>query len=96
MGARCCHLSLRLPFPNTTVPIIVFVMSLPLNRLFALPCPLQSVWASKYNARAFVSTRKVGISFDDVRMAVLCQRIVPAQVRGSNKLSKRRERVWEK
>jgi hypothetical protein len=38
------------------------------------------VWASKYNDRAFVSTRKVGISFDDVRMAVLCQRVVPAQV----------------
>ena len=46
----------------------------------ALPLP-QSVWASKYNDRAYVSTRKVGINFDDVRMAVLCQRIVPAQVR---------------
>ncbi|PRW33076.1 alpha-glucan water chloroplastic [Chlorella sorokiniana] len=40
---------------------------------------LKSVWASKYNDRAYVSTRKVGLSFDDVRMAVLCQRIVPAQ-----------------
>lgn len=43
--------------------------------------PPQSVWASKYNDRAYVSTRKVGINFDDVRMAVLCQRVVPAQVR---------------
>ncbi|KAL4448876.1 hypothetical protein ABPG77_007593 [Micractinium sp. CCAP 211/92] len=40
---------------------------------------LKSVWASKYNDRAYVSTRKVGINFDDVRMAVLCQRVVPAQ-----------------
>eukprot|EP00887_Chlorella_sp_A99_P007269 scaffold2.g7269.t1 len=40
---------------------------------------LKAVWASKYNERAFVSTRKVGISFDDVRMAVLCQRVVPAR-----------------
>ncbi|KAI3430517.1 hypothetical protein D9Q98_005110 [Chlorella vulgaris] len=40
---------------------------------------LKSVWASKYNDRAFLSCRKVGINFDDVRMAVLCQRIVPAQ-----------------
>jgi alpha-glucan,water dikinase len=40
---------------------------------------LKAVWASKYNERAFMSTRKVGISFDDVRMAVLCQRVVPAQ-----------------
>lgn len=40
---------------------------------------LKSVWASKYNDRAYVSTRKVGLNFDDIRMAVLCQRIVPAQ-----------------
>ncbi|KAL4422809.1 hypothetical protein ABPG75_009006 [Micractinium tetrahymenae] len=40
---------------------------------------LKSVWASKYNDRAYVSTRKVGLNFDDVRMAVLCQRVVPAQ-----------------
>ena len=39
------------------------------------------MWASKYNDRAYVSTRKVGIDFDAVRMAVLCQRVVPAQVR---------------
>jgi hypothetical protein len=43
------------------------------------------VWASKYNDRAFLSCRKVGINFDDVRMAVLCQRIVPAQVRSQVK-----------
>lgn len=40
---------------------------------------LRSVWASKYNDRAYVSTRKVGIPFDDVRMAVLVQRVVPAR-----------------
>jgi len=40
---------------------------------------LRAVWASKYNERAFVSTRKVGIHFDDVRMAVLLQQVVPAR-----------------
>ena len=34
---------------------------------------LQAVWASKYNERAYYSTRKVGINFEDVRMAVLTQ-----------------------
>ena len=34
---------------------------------------LRAVWASKYTDRAFTSTRKVGIGFDDVRMAVLVQ-----------------------
>jgi alpha-glucan,water dikinase len=40
---------------------------------------LRAVWASKYNDRAYVSTRKVGIPFDAVRMAVLCQAVVPAR-----------------
>ena len=52
------------------------------HRLALILPPLQSVWASKYNDRAYMSTRKVGINFDDIRMAVLCQRVVPAQVRG--------------
>lgn len=37
------------------------------------------MWASKYNDRAFYSCRKVGLRFDDVRMAVLCQRVVPVR-----------------
>ena len=47
---------------------------------FTLPLPhlLQGVWASQYNERAMLSMRKVGIDFRDIRMAVLCQRVVPA------------------
>lgn len=40
---------------------------------------LKGVWASKYNDRAYYSLRKVGLNFDDVRMAVLVQRVVPAR-----------------
>lgn len=39
---------------------------------------MQGVWASQYNERAMLSMRKVGIDFRDIRMAVLCQRVVPA------------------
>mmetsp|Transcript_19942 Transcript_19942/g.51852 ORF Transcript_19942/g.51852 Transcript_19942/m.51852 type:complete len:1521 (-) Transcript_19942:995-5557(-) len=39
---------------------------------------IKGVWASKYNDRAYISLRKIGLSFDDVRMAVLVQRVVPA------------------
>ncbi len=39
---------------------------------------LKGVWASKYNDRAYYSMRKVGLNFDDVRMAVLVQQVVPA------------------
>jgi len=38
----------------------------------------QGVWASKYNERALLSMRKVGLDFRDLRMAVLVQRVVPA------------------
>lgn len=40
---------------------------------------LKGVWASKYNDRAYYSLRKAGLDFDSVRMAVLVQRVVPAQ-----------------
>jgi alpha-glucan, water dikinase len=37
------------------------------------------VWASKFNDRAYFSMRKVGLNFMDLRMAVLVQRVVPAE-----------------
>lgn len=37
---------------------------------------VQGVWASMYNERAMLSMKKVGIDFKDIRMAVLCQRVV--------------------
>ena len=46
--------------------------------LFDTPFRAQGVWASKYNERALLSMRKVGLDFRDLRMAVLVQRVVPA------------------
>ena len=40
---------------------------------------VQGVWASKYNERALLSMKKVGLDFKDLRMAVLVQRVVPAE-----------------
>ena len=40
---------------------------------------IKSVWASKFNERAYIATSKVGISINDIRMAVLCQKIIPAE-----------------
>lgn len=37
------------------------------------------VWASKFNDRAYFSMRKVGLDFMHLRMAVLVQRVVPAE-----------------
>jgi alpha-glucan,water dikinase len=40
---------------------------------------IKSVWASKFNERAYIATSKVGITLKDIRMAVLCQKIIPAE-----------------
>jgi alpha-glucan,water dikinase len=37
---------------------------------------IKSVWASKFNERAYISTLKAGISMRDIVMAVLCQEVV--------------------
>ena len=39
---------------------------------------IKSVWASKFNERAYLATYKVGINISDIKMAVLCQKIIPA------------------
>lgn len=40
---------------------------------------MKGVWASKFNDRAFFSMRKVGLEIENLRMAVLVQRVVPAE-----------------
>lgn len=35
--------------------------------------------ASKFNERAYISTKKIGINLDQIRMAVLIQKIVQAE-----------------
>ena len=37
---------------------------------------IKSVWASKYNERAYLSTLKAGISLNDVYMSTLCQEVI--------------------
>jgi alpha-glucan,water dikinase len=40
---------------------------------------IKKVWASKFNERAFVSTRKIGLKIENIFMSVLVMRIIPAQ-----------------
>jgi alpha-glucan, water dikinase len=39
---------------------------------------IKQVWASKWNDRAFLSRRKIGLAHSDLFMAVLIQQVVPA------------------
>ena len=40
---------------------------------------IKKVWASKYNERAFLATKKLGVSLNQIFMAVLVQRVVPSE-----------------
>ena len=40
---------------------------------------IKKVWASKFNERAFLAMKKIGVNLEQVYMAVLIQRIVKAQ-----------------
>ena len=39
---------------------------------------IKTVWSSKFNERVFIATSKVGIKIEDIKMAVLVQKIIPA------------------
>ena len=40
---------------------------------------IKMVWASKFNERAFLATKKIGVTLHSVFMAVLVQRVIPAE-----------------
>jgi len=40
---------------------------------------IKKVYASKYNERAFIATNKIGVSLENIRMAVLVQKVVTAE-----------------
>jgi len=40
---------------------------------------LKAVWASKYNERAYTSTKRVGLDYDSISMSVLVQQVVDAR-----------------
>ena len=40
---------------------------------------IKKVWASKFNERAFLATKKLGVQMNQIYMAVLVQKIIPAE-----------------
>jgi alpha-glucan,water dikinase len=84
--AKCREITERIHIPKAAKEELVKVMD-----ESGVPVPrseegwsqavraLKSVWASKFNERAFTSTKRVGLNFNDVTMAVLVQRVVSAR-----------------
>ena len=40
---------------------------------------IKKVWSSKYNERVYLSLSKLGISIKEIKMSILCQKIIPAE-----------------
>lgn len=40
---------------------------------------IKRTWASKFNERAYLATKKLGVSLNQIFMAVLVQKVVPAE-----------------
>ena len=40
---------------------------------------IKKVWSSKYNERVYISLSKLGISIKEIKMSILCQKIIPAE-----------------
>lgn len=59
---------------------------------------IKKVWASKFNERAFLATKKIGITLHSVYMAVLVQKIVPSEyafvIHTSNPTNANEEEVY--
>ncbi len=79
---ECQTLVMKLPYPYTPKGTAL------LQALTAFGIPekecttkawtgIKKVLASKYNERAYIATKKIGISLDQIRMAVLIQKVPP-------------------
>lgn len=40
---------------------------------------IKKVWASKFNERAYLATKKLGVTLDQIYMAVLVQKVIPSE-----------------
>ena len=40
---------------------------------------IKGVWASKFNERVYIASSKVGVSLNEIKMSVLCQKIIPSE-----------------
>ena len=80
---KCRELTLKLKFVENseTVQLKKRLLSFGIkpNEFDLAFKAIKSVWASKFNERAYIATSKVGITLNDIRMAVLCQKIIPAE-----------------
>jgi len=51
----------------------------PLSEFAEAWTAIKKVWASKFNERAFLATQKLGVRIDQIYMAVLVQKVIPAE-----------------
>jgi len=79
---KCKDLTMKINFVenNETIQLKnrLFNFGIQQNAFNSAFKAIKSVWASKFNERAFLATSKVGINLNDIKMSVLCQKIIPS------------------
>ena len=80
---KAASITKEIKFPESTPEVQALIEKLknfgvPENDVPKALKAIKAVWASKYNERAFIACTKVGVKLSDIYMAVLCQKIIPA------------------
>ena len=80
---KAASITKEIKFPESTPEVQALIEKLknfgvPVNDVPKALKAIKAVWASKYNERAFIACTKVGVKLSDIYMAVLCQKIIPA------------------
>ena len=75
-------LILKLNFPKNNNQILLLsnkLESFGIKNIFLAFNAIKKVWASKFNQRVYLASNKLNISLNQIKMSVLCQKIIPAE-----------------
>ena len=75
-------LILKLNFPKNNNQILLLsnkLESFGIKNISLAFNAIKKVWASKFNQRVYIATNKLNISLNQIKMSVLCQKIIPAE-----------------
>ncbi len=75
-------LILKLNFPKNNNQILLLsnkLESFGIKNISLAFNAIKKVWASKFNQRVYLASNKLNISLNQIKMSVLCQKIIPAE-----------------
>ena len=79
---NCKKLILKLNFPENNNQILLLtnrLKSFGIKDISLAFNSIKKVWASKFNQRVYLASNKLNISLNQIKMSVLCQKIIPSE-----------------